>query len=37
MLYLWPQASSMRGMHRRFGVITTAHRSVPSGTKEGRL
>lgn len=38
MLYLWPQAGSMHGMHRRFGVITTAaHRCVPAGIKEGRL
>ena len=38
MMYLWPQAGSMRGKHRRFGVITTAaHRCVPAGIKEGRL
>lgn len=38
MMYLWPQAGSMRAMHRRFGVITTAaHRSIPTGIKEGRL
>lgn len=38
MMYLWPQAGSMRDMHRRFGVITTAaHRCVPAGIKEGRL
>lgn len=38
MMYLWPQSSSMRGMHRRFGVITTsAHCTVPAGIKEGRL
>jgi len=38
MMYLWPQAGSMHGMHRRFGVITTAaHRCVPAGIKEGRL
>lgn len=37
-MYLWPQARSMRAMHRRFGVITTAaHRCVPAGIKEGRL
>jgi urease beta subunit len=38
MMYLWPQAGSMRGMHHRFGVITTAaHGCVPAGIKEGRL
>lgn len=38
MLYLWPQAGSMRSMHPRFGVITTAaHGCVPTGIKEGRL
>ena len=38
MMYLWPQAGSMRAMHRRFGVITTsAHGTVPAGIKEGRL
>jgi hypothetical protein len=38
MMYLWPQAGSMRGMHPRFGVITTAaHGCVPAGIKEGRL
>jgi hypothetical protein len=38
MMYLWPQAGSMRGMHPRFGVITTAaHGCVPMGIKEGRL
>ncbi len=38
MMYLWPQAGSMRGMRRRFGVVTTAaHRCVPGGIKEGRL
>ena len=37
MMYLWPQAGSMRGMHHRFGVITTAaHGCVPTGIKEGR-
>ena len=38
MLYLWPQAGSMRSMHSRFGVITTAaHGCVPTGIKKGRL
>ena len=38
MLYLWPQSGSMKGMHEKFGVMTSQRRGhIPVGVQEGRL
>ena len=37
MMYLWPQGSSMKGMHENFGVLSQPrNQSVAIGIKEGR-